>query len=92
MLLSDERIEIMDIKIEEELRLILDDPNATVPVTGDNYFKITKELLTKLKELIKRLDSLSEDEINSMDYDTKLQLSTYINNAERILDHGKVVD
>lgn len=92
MLLSDERIEIMDIKIEEELRLILDDPNATVPVTEDNYFKITKELLIKLKELIKRLDSLSEDEINSMDYDTKLQLSTYINNAERILDHGKVVD
>lgn len=76
--------------IEEELLDMLTNPNDNVPTTEDNYFKITKELIVKLESVIDKIDSIPEEELKGMSDKDKFELSTYINNAERILRQGKI--
>lgn len=80
------------IKIEEELLEMLRHPNENIEVTEDNFFKITKDLVEKIESVIDEIDSIPEEVIKGMSSEEKLELTTIINNAERVLKQGIVVE
>lgn len=79
----------MEFYVEPEIKKLIDDPDS-IPITEDRFFILTKEQLKKLEELVIRIEDISTKQVNSMSDKEKLELSTYINIADRLIKHSVI--
>lgn len=75
--------------IKPSIKELFDNIND-IPITKDRYYILKSEQVEDLKELVVTLDKITEEEMKSMNDNKKWELSTYLNNAERLIRHGVV--
>lgn len=61
-----------------------------VPINKDRYFILKREQVEDLRDLVAKIDNMTKEEIRNLNDSEKLELSTYINNAERLIWNGVI--